>query len=375
MAYVRKRGKFFSARWRTRQGLQAEKGGFASKREAEQFAEEQEALERRGKNTRPSEVNMTVREFVQEIWGPSLDVEPQTKIDYENIYNSHIDPEFGHRPIASITPSDIQKWRVRLKNTVATTGYRLKPSYIEKLTNQLGAIFRVAMDNEVIHKNPMSKIKRRKPKTEKRIVPLDMQTVQALANGFAPRWQILVWIGFFTGMRPSEILGLTWDRLDFENQEITIDRQLSRDGQRVFADHLKTTKSYRKIPFSPYLQRLLLEHKAAHGLGPHGLILQNRSGNIWRYKDASAMFRLIARPLGFDKGEGLHQLRHTCASVLIKLGNNAKQIQEWLGHESILETMDTYGHLFPRDLHEVSERLDAYVVGQLEIQNEQRMLA
>jgi integrase len=87
------------------------------------------------------------------------------------------------------------------------------------------------------------------------------------------------------------------------------------------------------------------------------------------------MFRLIARPLGFDKGEGMHQLRHTCASVLIKLGNNAKQIQEWLGHESILETMDTYGHLFPRDLHEVSERLDAYVVGQLEIQHEQRMLA
>ncbi len=375
MAYVRKRGKYFSARWRTRQGLQAEKGGFLTKREAEQFAEEQEALERRGKNTRPSEVNMTLREFVQDIWGPSLDVETQTKTDYETIYNSHIDPEFGHRPIGSITPSDIQKWRVRLKNTIATTGYRLKPSYVEKLTNQLGAIFRVAMDNDVIHKNPMSKIKRRKPKSEKRIVPLDMQTIQALANGFAPRWQIVVWIGFFTGMRPSEILGLTWDRLDFDNQEITIDRQLSRDGQRVFADHLKTTKSYRKIPFSPYLQKLLVDHKAVHGLGPHGLILQNRSGNVWRYKDASAMFRLVARPLGFDKGEGMHQLRHTCASVLIKLGNNAKQIQEWLGHESILETMDTYGHLFPRDLHEVSERLDAYVFGQLELQTEKRMLA
>ena len=375
MAYVRKRGKYFSARWRTRHGLQAEKGGFNTRREAEQFAEEQEALERRGKNTRPSEVNMTMREFVQDIWGPSLDVETQTKIDYENIYNSHIDPEFGDRPIASITPSDIQKWRVRLKNTVATTGYRLKPSYVEKLTNQLGAIFRVAMDNDVIHKNPMSKIKRRKPKSEKRIVPLDMHTIQSLANGFAPRWQIMVWIGFFTGMRPSEILGLTWDRLDFDNQEITIDRQLSRDGQKVFADHLKTTKSYRKIPFSPYLQKLLLLHKETHGLGPHGLILQNRTGNIWRYKDASAMFRLIARPLGFDKGEGLHQLRHTCASVLIKLGNNAKQIQEWLGHESILETMDTYGHLFPRDLHEVCERLDVYVVEQIAFQDKQKMLA
>ena len=54
---------------------------------------------------------------------------------------------------------------------------------------------------------------------------------------------------------------------------------------------------------------------------------------------------------------------------------NAKQIQEWLGHESILETMDTYGHLFPRDLHEVCERLDAYVVEQMEITAERKMLA
>lgn len=71
----------------------------------------------------------------------------------------------------------------------------------------------------------------------------------------------------------------------------------------------------------------------------------------------------------------MHQLRHTCASVLIKLGNSAKQIQEWLGHESILETMDTYGHLFPHDLHEVCERLDAYVVEQMEISVERRMLS
>lgn len=375
MAYTRKTGNTYSARWRTRLDRQAERRGFLTKKEAQNYAEEQEALERRGKNTRPSEVNMTMRQFVQDIWAPTLDVEDQTKIDYETIYNSHIDPEFGHRAIASITPADIQKWRVKLKNSASATGNILKDTYIEKLTNQLGQIFRSAIDNEVVHKNPMTKIKRRKPKSEKRVVPLSMETVKALADGFAPRWRIVVWIGFFTGMRPSEVLGLTWDRLDFDTQEITVDRQLSRNPGKIFGDHLKTSKSYRKIPFSPYLQQMLIEHKEKHGLGPEMLILQNRSGNVWRYRDASAMFRDIARPLGFDKGEGLHQLRHTCASVLIKLGNNAKQIQEWLGHESILETMDTYGHLFPRDLHEVCERLDAYVVEQMAIPQERKMLA
>jgi integrase len=103
--------------------------------------------------------------------------------------------------------------------------------------------------------------------------------------------------------------------------------------------------------------------------------LQNRSGKIWRYKDASAMFREVARPLGLDKGEGLHQLRHTFVSVLIQLNLNAKQIQEWLGHESILETMDRYGHLFPNSLNEASQLLDSHVVVELQNKAQNRMLA
>jgi integrase len=375
MAYVRKRGKHFSARWRTRQGLQAEKGGFATKREAEQFAEEQEALERRGKNTRPSDVNMTIREFVQDIWGPSLDVERQTKIDYENNYNSHIDPFFGDMAMSSITPAEIKKWRVKMKNEVASTGYRLSPSYVEKLTNLLGQILRSAMDNDKIYVNPMTKVKRKKLKHKKQVVPLEISMVQALADGFASRWKPVIWIGFFTGMRPSEILGLTWDRLDFENEVITVNRQIGKYRDEVFADYLKTSKSYRVIPFPQGLQKILIEHKELHGLGPENLIFTNRSGGVWRYKDAADMFRDIARPLGIKKGDGLHQLRHTFVSMLIRLNTSAKVIQEWVGHESILETMDTYGHLFPNDLRDVSQRFDTYVTAEISLEKEQLAIA
>jgi integrase len=87
------------------------------------------------------------------------------------------------------------------------------------------------------------------------------------------------------------------------------------------------------------------------------------------------MFREIARPLGLDKGEGLHQLRHTFVSLLIQLNLNAKQIQEWLGHESIIETMDRYGHLFPNSLNEASQLLDSHVVVELQNKAQNRMLA
>jgi len=375
MAYARLRGQTWSARWRTREGLPAEKGGFESKKFAIEFAEEQEALERRDKNTRPSEMNMTLNDFVIEIWGPSLDVTKQTKLDYQLQYNSHIAGVFGEKPMSSIMPSDIQKWRVRMKNYPSKTGYQLSESTVNKVTNLLASILKSALDNDKIHNNPMSKVKRKKPKKVNKAIPLDLSTVQNIANSFAPQWRILIWMGFFTGLRPSELLGLTWDRLDFEKGEILVDRQLSRFSDQVFEEHLKTTKSHRVIPFPVRLQAMLEEHKSQFGLGPHGLILKNRSGNIWRYKDACAMYRDIARPLGIERNKGLHQLRHTFVSTLIQLGVNAKQIQEWVGHESILETMDIYGHLFPNSLNELSKKLDDYVDDQLAVPYERKMLA
>lgn len=375
MAYARQRGKSWSSRWTTRDGKPAEKGGFASKKLAIIFGQEQEALERKEKNTRPAELNIKMNEYVVNHWAPSLDVSPQTRNDYELQYNCHIAPYFGEKSMNSIRPEDIQKWRVNLKRHPASTGYQLGENTVEKLVNLLGAILKDAYINDRIHNNPMSKIKRKKPKQTKKVIPLSFETIQSLAEGFAPRWQILIWIGYFTGLRPSEVLGLTWDRLDFEKNTITVDRQLSRFSDQVFEAHLKTAKTYRTIPFPVVLQDLIKDHVNRFGLGPHGLLMQNRSGKIWRYKDASSMFRDIARPLGLERGEGLHQLRHTFVSLLIQLNLNAKQIQEWLGHESILETMDRYGHLFPNSLSQASDLLDSHVMLERENRLSSRMLA
>jgi integrase len=170
-------------------------------------------------------------------------------------------------------------------------------------------------------------------------------------------------------------LGLTFDRLDFEKQVITIDRQLSRQGNKVFENHLKTSKSYRSIRFPRVLQELIVDHVATFGLGPEDLLFSNRAGKIWRYKDAAAMYRKVVTPLGIPKGDGLHQLRHAFVSTLIALGGNAKQIQDWVGHEKITETMDVYGHLFPNSLNELSEKLDRFATEQNFSMNERKMLA
>lgn len=179
-----------------------------------------------------------------------------------------------------------------------------------------------------------------------------------LAGTLAPKWRLLVWLPFFTGLRPSEALGLTIDRIDFNKKEISVDRQLSRDNTMVFTDKLKTEASYRVIPLAGELERIIKEHIAAYGLGPEGLLFHNRLGQILRYKDASVTFRKAARKIGMKEREGMHVLRHTFASTLIQTGANVKAIQTLMGHSNIKETLDTYGHLFPNDLHVAVGNLD-----------------
>ena len=74
MASTRKRGKYHSARWRSWDGQPLEKGGFLTKKEAQLFANEQEVLERKRKNTRPSDLNYTLYQFVVDVWRQTLDI-------------------------------------------------------------------------------------------------------------------------------------------------------------------------------------------------------------------------------------------------------------------------------------------------------------
>jgi integrase len=351
-------GGTFAVRWRTKDGRHCEKGGFATEKQARQHGQEQEALERKNKNTKPSDQKLTLHDFVVGTWGKTVDVRESTKGDYELSLRNHVLPAFGNVPLVEIKPADIKAWFIELKDP---QGKGMAESYAEKHCNMLGMILRSAVENDFLDKSPMPKLKRSKQARVRKVVPYTKVMVDRIAATFAARFKIVIWIGFYTGMRPSEILGLTWDQLNFEKEEIKVDRQLSRNPKLIHEPHLKTSASNRTIGFSKNLQSLIVDHVNKFGLGTEGLIVTNRSGNPWRYHDAAEMFREKVRPLGIAKGEGLHQLRHTCVSVLIHQGSNIKEIQAWVGHESIQETMDTYGHIFPDTMIKLSSRLDDFI--------------
>lgn len=354
MANARQRGSKWSARWRSADGASAEKGGFLDKKSAIQYAEEQEALERRNIKTRPSETNMTLDYFVQHIWAQTLNVKQQTLAGYEAQLNSYISPHLGDMAISDIKPVDIEKWVAKM------TKSGLAPRTVERHRLLLATILKKAYENDYIRRNPFKGLKFKKAQPLKKTAPLSFETVKKMAKKMPAQYQMLVWIGFYTGMRPSEALGLSWSQLDFEAGTINIDRQISRNRNTTWEDGLKTKTSPRKIGFAKELQNLISEHVDKFGLGPSNLILQNRVGGVLRYSDAAETYRKYAREFGIQRGEGLHQLRHTCVSVLINQGAHPKEIQAWVGHSSIEDTMDIYGHLFPDAMGNLASKLDAY---------------
>ena len=371
MAHARKRKNSWQARWRLRDGRETSKDGFPTKKAAEAHGFQQEQLEKRFKNTKTSDLKMTVTEFVEQVWVGTLKVRKQTLKSYERDLNSHILPEFGNQIMASIKPVDIETWSASLKRYK-----KLSPRTIEKQENLLAAILKKAVENDYLHASPFTKLKRPKAKKKNKVAPLPLSQVRMLANLLPEQYRLIVWIGYYTGMRPSEALGLTWGQLNFETKKIEIDRQLSQDARYIHnPDGLKTAASYRTIGFAKDLQKLIREHVDTYGLGPEGLLLKSRTGGAWRYKDAARLFRGAARNIGLKSGEGLHQLRHTCVSVLIHQGVNIKQIQEWVGHASITETMDTYGHLFPGSLVDMADMLDSYALEHAEAGEEESKTA
>jgi len=119
----------------------------------------------------------------------------------------------------------------------------------------------------------------------------------------------------------------------------------------------------RTIPLPQVVVDALAAHVATFGLGPEGLIFTGPRGGAVRRTTFSDMWRRAAGPLGIDKGEGFHQLRHFYVSLLIRAGESVKTVQVRLGHTSAQMTLDVYAGLWPEDEDRTRTAVDS-VLGQ-----------
>ncbi len=176
--------------------------------------------------------------------------------------------------------------------------------------------------------------------------------------------RIVIMIAAYYGFRKSEVLGLKWSSIDFQTNTITVENKVVKEsddngqGVLVAKQSLKTKTSYRSMPLIPELREELLLKKAneeemkrvlpkSYNYKWDGYVCVDIMGELFDPSYVTNHFKTLLKRAGL-RDIRFHDLRHSCASIMIAQGIDIKLIQAWLGHSTVATTADIYGHIDAR---------------------------
>ncbi len=278
-----------------------------------------------------------------------------TYSSYSAMVKRIIAPYFRERNIKlqSLTPKDIQDFYLEKLKTVSASSVIHYHAIIHRA-------LKYAVRLELIPSNPTDKVDR--PKKDRYIGSFydadELTKLFEASKGTKLEFPIL--FGAFYGMRRSEALGLKWDAIDFENDTIVIRHTVTSanlDGKvkLIRKDTTKTKSSLRTLPLVPFMKERLLALKKQQdnnrrlcGRSYHkeyaGYVCVNEMGDLITPHYVTEQFPKLLDANGL-RHIRFHDLRHSCASLMLANGVPMKQIQEWLGHSDFSTTANIYAHL------------------------------
>lgn len=222
-----------------------------------------------------------------------------------------------------------------------------------------------AVKDGLLHRNPCKSISLPKIKRQEYHIYTG-EDLQMLFEGLSDDPLLpLIRVTAYYGLRRSELLGLKWDSIDFRRKLITIRRTVTKVTKTVEKDKTKTASSYRSFPLCSDMEALFLEVKAEQEKNRHlfGRAYQESDyvftwpdGHLYRPDYITRRFSNLLKSHDFPHIR-FHDLRHSCASLLLSDGFNLKDVQEWLGHADIKMTANIYGHLDVARKKGIAERM------------------
>ena len=278
-----------------------------------------------------------------------------TFASYSTTVKRIVAPYFREKKVTlkNLTAKDIQEFYLKELQRVSASSAIHYHANIHKA-------LKYAVKIDLIDVNPADKVER---PTKDRYVGsfYDVDEVNALfevAKG--TKLELPILFGAFYGLHRSEAIGLKWDAIDFEQNTITIRHTVTScdlDGKRVLvaSDTTKTKSSMRTLPLVPFMREGLLalreEQKENRRLCGRSYIKDyleyvcvNEIGDLIKPHYVTESFPKLLKANGL-RPVRYHDLRHSCASLLLANGVPMKQIQEWLGHSDFSTTANIYAHL------------------------------
>ena len=174
-------------------------------------------------------------------------------------------------------------------------------------------------------------------------------------------------IGLYYGLRRSEILGLKWSAIDYNNNEIEIRHTVIRaDNNVIGRDNVKTASSHRYLPLLEDIKADLEELRAwqiKQGIySDKGYIFLWEDGRQYDPDYISKLFKKAVKKCDFVSQElTLHKLRHSCCAILFQKGWDLGEVQNWLGHSDITVTANIYNHVSKTWKNEHGRKIDGFL--------------
>jgi integrase len=270
----------------------------------------------------------------------SVHLKPKTLAGYQELLTARIRPTFGVFTLDSIDGLAIRRW-VAVMHAEGISPTRIRQSY--QLLHQILAS---AVDCGLLERDPSRGVKM------PRIAPHEMSCltaaeVERLADALPFEYKSLIHVLAYGGLRWGEATALRRRRCDLQASRLIVAESLANVNGRVIFGETKNNR-VRKTPIPKFLVEELRTHLETVRAVPDALLFTAPRGGpleIANFRQRVWWPALDAARL--PRSTRIHDMRHTCASLLIRQGVHPKAIQHHLGHSSINITMDRYGHLLP----------------------------
>jgi integrase len=354
----------FQARWHHPADPRVKRErSFATKREAREWMAAQDTDATRGVWTDPNLGRESVAAIAAEWQQSRHRTGPKTRQGHDSILRAHVLPEFGERRISAIDAADIQKWVNRLAEVAA-------PTTVSNVFTVLRMVMDFGVRRRYIPANPCASVE--KPPRRRRITirPLTHEEVRALAGAMpSESARVAVLMAAYMGMRAGELWALKRTDVNLLRHELSIDKALKeltvRSTERLPDGYTRITPSLVLGPTKTHQTRKLnVPSFLADELGPlladadaEFLFTDSEGGPV---RHGNFYRRTFTKHMPAElSGTRWHDLRHTCASLLIAEGAHPSSIQRHLGHNDIQTTLNVYGHMFPAAQEAMAASMDA----------------
>lgn len=299
-------------------------------------------------------------------------VKPRTVESYECQIKNHIRPALGAVKLDALNTHTIQKFYNGLgaerdgKPGLAPKSIKIVHGVLHKALGQAVAI-------NYLRFNPADGCTL--PRAERReLKPLDEGAIGRFMEAVAGhQYEAVFLVTLFTGMRQGEVLGLSWDCVDFDKGTVTINKQLQKATGGGSVYNLVPTKNSKGRTITPaaYVMGLLRKHRGRQAeyklkAGPlwedSGLVFTDEIGRHLMPHTVYHNFKRLVASIGYPDTR-FHDLRHSYAVAAIRSGDDIKTVQGNLGHATASFTLDVYGHVTEQMKKDSADRMEAFIEG------------